>query len=64
MAAEVVAVGFATGSVDVAAGMLAAPEEFCAVSCDAGVAGFLLRKRVAAPKRAPAITTIIAAVFQ
>ena len=62
---EFVVVEFATGSVDgVMAGTLAAMEEFCAVSCDGGVADFLLRKRVAAPKSAPAIATIIAAVFQ
>jgi hypothetical protein len=62
---EFVAAEFVTGSVEgVGAGTLAAMEEFCAVSCDGGVADFLLRKRVAAPKSAPAITTIIAAVFQ
>ena len=65
MAAEFVAAELATGSVDgVTAGTLATMEEFCVVSCDAGVADFLLRKRVAAPKSEPAITTIIAAVFQ
>ncbi len=56
---------FATESlVGVTAGTLVASEEFCAVSCDGGVVDFLLRKRVRAPRSVPAITTIIAAVFQ
>ena len=43
------------GSVDgVTAGTLAAMEEFCVVSCDAGVADFLLLcKSLAAPKSEP-----------
>ena len=62
---EFVGAEFEMGSVGgVAAGVLAAIEEFCVVSCDAGVADFLLRKRIAAPKSVPAISTIIAAVFQ
>lgn len=62
---EFVAAGFASGSLDdVTAGTLAAIEEFSAVSCGAGVADFLLRKRVATPKTVPTINTIMAAVFQ
>jgi hypothetical protein len=45
------------------AGTLVAGEESCAVSCD-GVADFLLRKTVAAPKSMPTITTVAAAIFQ
>jgi hypothetical protein len=48
---------------EVASGTLAAAEEFCVVSCDTGVTGFLLRKRVAAPKSVPMVTTIMAAFF-
>lgn len=45
--------------------MFAVAEEFCAISGDTGATDFLLRKRVAAPKRVPTIiTTIMAAVFQ
>jgi hypothetical protein len=49
---------------EVASGTLAAAEEFRVVSCDTGATGFLLRKRVAAPKKVPTITTIMAALFQ
>jgi len=64
VAAEFVTAEFAARSVDgVSVATVAAAEEFWAVSCDGGVAGFLLRKRVAAP-RAATITTIMAAIFQ
>ena len=66
--AEAVVEGFAgTGfglAEEVASGTLAAAEEFCVVSCDTGATGFLLRKRVAAPKRVPTITKMMAAIFQ
>jgi hypothetical protein len=65
VANEFVAAEPATGSLDdVTAGTLAAIEEFSAVSCGAGVADFLLRKRVATPKTVPTINTSMAAVFQ
>ena len=53
----------AAGSVEGVMGALSAAE-FCAVSCDGGVTDFLLRKRVAAPRSVPTITTIMATVFQ
>lgn len=56
---------FGAGSLDgVTVGSLAAIEAFCVVSCEAGVTDFLLRKRVAAPRSVPTITTIMAAIFQ
>ena len=61
--AEFVTVEFATGSL-AATTALAVAEEFCPASCADGVAAFLLRKRAAAPKSVPAITTIMAAIFQ
>jgi hypothetical protein len=62
--AEFVTAEFVTGSEDGATAGTVAAAEFCAVSCDGWVADFLLRKRVAAPKSTPAITTIMAAIFQ
>jgi hypothetical protein len=63
--AEFVGVESAAASVDaLVAGTVAAAAEFCAVSCAGGVADFLLRKRVAAPKSIPAATTTVAAIFQ
>jgi hypothetical protein len=65
VAAEFDTAEFAAGSVGgVSATAAAAAEEFWAVSCDGGVADFLLRKRVAAPRRVATITTIMAAMFQ
>jgi hypothetical protein len=63
--AELVIAEFAGASVEeVSVGTVAAAEEFWADSCDTGVVDFLLRKRVAAPRRVPTITTIMAAIFQ
>lgn len=67
--AVVEAVGWIAGvefgfAEEVTSGTVGAAEEFCVVSCDTGVTGFLLRKRVAAPKSVPTITTIMAAIFQ
>ena len=67
--AVVEAVGWIAGvesgfAEEVTSGTVGAAEEFCVVSCDTGVTGFLLRKRVAAPKRVPTITTMMAAIFQ
>ena len=67
--AVVEAVGWIAGvefgfAEEVTSGTVGAAEEFCVVSCDTGVTGFLLRKRVAAPKRVPTITKMMAAIFQ
>jgi hypothetical protein len=62
--AEFVTAEFATGSEDGAAAGAIAAAEFCAVSCNGRAVDFLLRKRIAAPNSVPAITTIMAAIFQ